>query len=71
MAAPVAPRDRDARVSGRTGRQIGSQINLKREVFAVSASTHQYRMTISCGTKKLQGNPRQAKRHKLGAEQPR
>jgi hypothetical protein len=70
-AMPVAPHDRGVRVSGRTGRQIGSQINRKRDAFAVSVSTHQWRLTISGGTKKLQSNPRQAKRHKLSAGQPR
>jgi hypothetical protein len=70
-AMPGAPHDRGGRVGGRAGRQIGSQINRKWDVFAVSVSTHQQRLAISDGTKWLQGNPLQAKRHKLGAEQPR
>jgi len=40
-AAPGATQNRGGRIGGRAGRQIGSQINRKRDVFAVSASAHQ------------------------------
>jgi hypothetical protein len=70
MAAPGLGHDRGGCGSGQTGRQINSQIKRKRDVFAVSGSAYQERLTISGGTKKLQNNPRQKKRHNLGAEQP-
>jgi hypothetical protein len=39
--APGATQNRGVGVCGRAGRQIGIQINRKRDVFAVSVSTQQ------------------------------